>query len=73
MEHQDLPEQLLTVEQVAGILRLKPSTVYDAAAEGRIPCVRLWKGRRKAVVRFRRSELEQFIAERTRKGGDVGR
>ena len=42
----DLPAQLLTAEQVARRLHLKAATVYEAASKGRIPCVRLWKGRR---------------------------
>ena len=52
---------LLTAEEVARLLRVKPATVYDAAARGRIPTVRLWEGRRKALLRFRRSEIEAFI------------
>ncbi len=56
---------LLTAEEVARILRLKPATVYEAAACGRIPSVRLWKGRRKTLVRFRREDIEQLIDART--------
>jgi excisionase family DNA binding protein len=59
----DSEPSLLTVEEVAKQLRLKPSTVYEAAADGRIPCVKLWKGRRKSVVRFRRHDIEKFIVE----------
>jgi excisionase family DNA binding protein len=55
--------ELLTAEEVARLLRLKAATIYEAAAEGRIPCVRLWRGRRKAVVRFRRDEIEAFIQQ----------
>ena len=64
-----MPDQtessLLTAEEVAQILRLKPATIYEAASVGRIPCVRLWKGRRKTLVRFRRSDIEQLIEQRT--------
>lgn len=52
---------LLTADEVGRLLRLKPATVYGAAADGRIPCVRLWKGRRKALVRFRPSDIEKLI------------
>jgi excisionase family DNA binding protein len=52
---------LMTVGQVAELLNLKPSTVYDAAARGRIPSVRLWEGRRRAVVRFIREDIEAFV------------
>lgn len=57
--------QLWTAEQVARLLNLKTSTVYDAASRGRIPCVRLWQGRRRAVVRFSPEEITRLIEERT--------
>ena len=55
---------LLTAEEVAHRLRIKPATVYEAAADGRIPCVRLWQGRRKALIRFRAEDIERLIRER---------
>ena len=54
-------EQLLTAKEVADLLRLAPSTVFDAAARGDLPCVRLWRGRRKSVLRFRRSDIESLM------------
>ncbi len=57
---------LLTAEEVGQILRLKPATVYEAAAAGRLPSVRLWQGRRKSLVRFRPDDIERVIEERTR-------
>jgi excisionase family DNA binding protein len=57
--------RLLTAEEVGRILRLKPATVYEAAAAGRIPCVRLWRGRRKSLIRFRGEEIEALIRERS--------
>ena len=67
-----MSESLLTAEQVAQMLNLKRVTVYAAAASGRIPCVRLWKGRRRTLLRFRRDDIEQFLIERTRPLGDGG-
>lgn len=61
----DLDEDLMVAEEVGEVLRLKPSTVYQAAADGRIPCVRLWEGRRRAVIRFRRRDIEEFLRRRT--------
>ena len=58
-------EPLITAEDVAPILKVKAGTVYDAASRGLIPCVRLWKGRRKSLLRFRRSEIEKFIRDRS--------
>lgn len=59
-----IASRLLTAEEVAQILRLKPATVYEAASVGRIPCVRLWKGRRKTLVRFRAEDIDRIIRER---------
>ena len=60
-----MDETLLTSEQVAELLALKPQTVRDAAWRGRLPCVRLWQGKKKSLLRFRRSEIEAFIRERS--------
>jgi len=56
---------LLLPSEVAQLLRVKINTVYDAAASGRLACVRLWKGRRKSLLRFRRAEIEALIAGET--------
>lgn len=56
---------LLTAEEVATLLRVKASTVYDAAARGVLPVLRLWKGKRRTLIRFRRSDLEEFIRKRS--------
>ena len=60
-----MDEHLMTAEQVAEILAVKPQTVRDAAWRGKIPCVRLWSGNKKTLLRFLRSEIEQFIRERS--------
>ena len=59
-----MDDQLLTSHEVAQMLGLKPQTVRDAAWRGRLPCVRLWTGRRKTLLRFQRSEIEAFIRAR---------
>ena len=56
---------LLTASQVAELLGIRPSTVYDASAKGRIPSVRLWQGSRRTLLRFRREEIEKLIRERS--------
>jgi excisionase family DNA binding protein len=58
-------ERLLTPEQVAELLALKPQTVRDAAWRGKLPCVRLWRGRRKSLLRFLRSDIDTLIRERS--------
>ena len=60
-----MDEQLLTSEQVAELLQLKPQTVRDAAWRGKIPCVRLWEGKKKTLLRFRRRDIEKFIRDRS--------
>ena len=56
---------LLTAEQVSKILSVRPSTVYAAAAQGHLPAVRLWSGRRRSLIRFRRSDIEALIEQRS--------
>jgi len=57
-------EPLLTARQVAQILNVQVVTVYAASAAGRIPSVRLWEGRRRALVRFRREDIEALVRDR---------
>jgi excisionase family DNA binding protein len=61
--------ELLTAEEVASLLRVKASTVYDAAARGVLPVLRLWKGKRRTLIRFQREDIEEFIRGRLSKGG----
>jgi excisionase family DNA binding protein len=54
-------DALLLPSEVAGMLRIKVNSVYAAAAAGRLPAVRLWRGRRKSLLRFRRQDIEELI------------
>jgi len=54
--------KLLTPHEVAELLRVKISTIYSAASTGKLPAVRLWRGKRKSLLRFKRSEIERLIA-----------
>ena len=60
-----MEEVLLKADQVAEILSIKPQTVRDAAWRGKLPCVSLWRGKKKRLLRFRRSEIEEFLRERS--------
>lgn len=51
-------EELLTVDDVAAILRVRPRWVYEAAARGDLPRVKVG-----GYVRFRREAIEQWIAD----------
>jgi excisionase family DNA binding protein len=48
--------EILTLEEVAHYLRLKPQTIYKWANERRIPAVKLGK-----EWRFRRSILDRWL------------
>ena len=54
---------LLTASQVAELLNIKKSTVYEAALKGRLPAVSLWKNKRRTFLRFRRADLDKFIQD----------
>ena len=58
-------EPLLTASDVARILNIKTVTVHAAAADGRIPCVRVWQGKRRGLVRFRRGDIQKLVASGT--------
>jgi excisionase family DNA binding protein len=57
-----LMEVLLTVAEVAGIIKLKEQTVRKMALRGELPCRKLGK-----VVRFSPSEINLWL-EKNRKG-----
>jgi excisionase family DNA binding protein len=57
-------EVLLDANYVAEWLSVAPATVYEHVARGNIPAVRLWKGRRRALIRFRRADIEAFLESR---------
>jgi len=57
-------DPLLTAEDVSRLLKVKISTVYDGVYRGLLPAVRLWKGRRRSLVRFRQADREAGIQAR---------
>jgi excisionase family DNA binding protein len=52
---------LIDVHQAANFLSLVPGTVYHLVSQGRLPCVRLSA----RCLRFRKSELDKFIRQRS--------
>lgn len=60
-----MSDSLLTTNEVAAILALKPQTVRDAVRRGELPYVRLWTGRKKSLIRFRSADIEAFVRDRT--------
>jgi excisionase family DNA binding protein len=57
MSGPDSPDrEILTLEEVAHYLRLKPQTIYKWAQERRIPAAKLGK-----ESRFRKSDLDRWL------------
>lgn len=52
------PDEILTIDEVAAYLKAGKRTVYRLAASREIPAFKLG-----GTWRFRRSELDQWIAE----------
>lgn len=48
--------EILTVEEVAGLMKVSERTIYDWAQKGKIPC-----GKLGSTWRFKRSEIEKWI------------
>lgn len=55
----DHPDEILTIDEVAAYLKASRRTVYRLAAGGQIPAFKLG-----GTWRFRRGELDQWIATR---------
>jgi len=51
---------LLTVQDVAVILKVSNSLVYGLVASGKIVCHRIGQGR--GAIRIRREDIEEFLA-----------
>jgi excisionase family DNA binding protein len=56
-------QKLLTVEEIADYLQVKPSTIYQWTHQGFIPHVKL--GNR---IRFRLSQVDRWIEKRASNG-----
>ncbi len=57
-----MSDTLLTVVEAAAYLQVKPTTVYQWVWRRRIPFLKAG-----SAVRFRRLELDQWLARRNRK------
>jgi putative molybdopterin biosynthesis protein len=53
------PTNLLTVPEVADLLRVRESTVYTWAESGALPCYRVGR-----LLRFDRAEVQSWLASR---------
>ena len=57
-----MTERLLTVAELAEYLQVKPRTIYQWVWRNRIPSLRAG-----STVRFRRAEIDDWLARRNRK------
>lgn len=55
----DQPDEILTIDEVAAFLKAGKRTVYRLAASGKLPAFKLG-----GTWRFRRSDLDKWIANR---------
>lgn len=61
-----LDNEILTLEEVASYLRLKPQTIYKWAQERRIPAAKLGK-----EWRFRRSVIDRWLDDQMFEDGST--
>ena len=62
----DQPDEILTIDEVAAYLKAGKRTVYRLASSGKIPAFKLG-----GTWRFRRAELDQWIASRIGSASDA--
>ena len=60
-----MSETLLSIEDVARRLGIRPSTVRSGVKRGVIPAVVLWAGRRRSLVRFEAEAIEKLIRDKS--------
>ncbi len=58
MAGKDVPEGLMTVDELASYLSISTGTIYNRVSKGEIPFVKVG-----AAVRFRRSEIDRWVEE----------
>ena len=54
-------DSLLTAPEVAAILRLGRSTVYEMSRRGELPSVEIRQGRGRTIRRWRASDIAAFV------------
>lgn len=62
----DQPDEILTIDEVAAYLKAGKRTVYRLASNGKIPAFKLG-----GTWRFRRAELDQWIASQIGEATDA--
>lgn len=57
-----MDDEILTIQEIAAFLKIKEKTAYDLAAKGRLPGFKVG-----GAWRFRRSDIEHWIDESTKR------
>lgn len=60
-EHNFMPDEIITIQEVAAYLKIKEKTAYRLVAEGKIPGFKVG-----GAWRFRRSEIEAWIDKQSK-------
>lgn len=61
-----MPDEILTIREVAGFLKLADKTVYSMAQAGEIPAFKV-----RGQWRIRRVDFDRWLDEQARKKGEV--
>lgn len=61
-----MSDTLMTTREVADFLRLNTQTVRHMADRGELPVVIVRRSPARRTIRFRREDIEQWVAEHTR-------
>jgi predicted DNA-binding transcriptional regulator AlpA len=64
MESKSTLERLLKPSELAEILGLKRSCIYNLLRSGQVPCIAVASGARKLSLRVRPSDLAKWLRER---------
>jgi excisionase family DNA binding protein len=64
----NLDRRLMTASDVAALLCVPVSTIYELTRSGRLPCLRIGR-----AVRFSKEDLEAHLAAQRGTGGRYGR
>ncbi len=62
-----MTDEILTVREVAALLKVAEKTVYTMAQRGEIPCFKV-----RGQWRFRRLDIDDWIASQTSSGSRAG-
>ena len=63
LRFESVTDEILTVSEVAGLLKVAEKTVYTMAQQGELPAFKV-----RGQWRFRRTDLEAWIDAKTRGG-----